>query len=205
MPETTQQTAAAPQGVSSALQAITQMAVFAALVAVLGQLIVPIGPVPITLGTLGVVLSGAILGPWRGAGAMVLLNLMAVAGMPVLAQGSGGLGAYAGPTGGFVIAYILVAFFTGLIVQYSWPLRWWRTGLGVVVGSFPAMYSLGLPVMAWNLGITLQEAAMTALVFIPGDIAKGVFAVLVTHTLAKGYPQPFTYARRRGRLRAPQS
>ncbi|WP_022873263.1 biotin transporter BioY [Nesterenkonia alba] len=185
---------------TSAAAAISQMAVFAALVAVLGQVAaIPVGPVPITLQTLGVTLAGAVLGPWRGAGAMVLLNLLAAAGLPLLSQGTGGLGVYAGPTAGFALGWIPAAFVVGLIVQYRWPLRWWRTTLGTVLGGIVVLYACGVPWMALNLGLSLHEAAAANLVFIPGDLAKTVFAILITHSLARAYPSPFSYAQRRRR------
>lgn len=190
----------APVTVGSAVRSISQMAVFAALVAVLGQVAaIPVGPVPITLQTLGVMLAGAVLGPWRGAGSMLLLNALAAAGLPLLAQGSGGLAVYAGPTAGFALGFIPAAFVIGLIVQHSWPLRWWRTIVGVVLGGVVVLYTCGIPVMAFNLGITLTEAASINLIFLPGDAVKAVFAILVTHSLAKAYPAPFSRAR--GRLR----
>lgn len=174
------------------------MAAFAALVAVLGQVAaIPLGPVPITLQTMGVMLAGAILGPWRGAGAMLLLNALTAAGLPLMAQGAGGLGVYAGPTAGFALGFIPGALVVGFIVQSRWPLRWWRTITGVLLGSIGVIYACGIPLMAANLGLSLQEAAAMNLAFLPGDGLKATFAILVTHSLAKAYPAPFSYARRR--------
>lgn len=188
---------AAPAPVSVAVRALSHMALFAALVAVLGQVAaIPLGPVPITLQTMGVMLAGAVLGPWRGAGAMVLLNLLTAAGLPLMSQGSGGLGVYAGPSAGFALGFIPGALVVGLIVQSGWPLRWWRTVTGVVLGGIIVIYTCGIPVMSYHLGVSLQETAMLNLAFVPGDLLKATFAILVTHSLAKAYPAPFTYARR---------
>lgn len=173
------------------------MAVFAALVAVLGQVAaIPLGPVPITLQTMGVMLAGAVLGPWKGAGSMLLLNVLTAAGLPLMSQGAGGLGVYAGPTAGFALGFIPGALVIGLIVQAGWPLRWWRTVLGVVVGGVGVVYACGIPVMAYQLGLSLPEAAVANAVFLPGDALKAAFAIATAHTLAKAYPAPFTYARR---------
>lgn len=181
----------------SAARSISQVAVFAALVAVLGQVAaLPVGPVPITLQTMGVMLTGAILGPWRGAGAMLLLNLLTAAGMPLMSQGSGGLGVYAGPTAGFALGFIPGALIIGLIVQYRWPLRWWRTSVGVLLGGVGVIYAFGVPVMAYQLGISLQEAVGVNLIFLPGDGLKAAMAVVITHSLARAYPAAF--ARKRG-------
>ena len=179
--------------VGSAARNISQMAIFAALVAVLGQVAaLPVGPVPITLQTMGVMLTGVVLGPWRGAGAMLLLNALTAAGMPLMSQGSGGLGVYAGPTAGFALGFIPGALVIGLIVQYRWPLRWWRTLVGVFVGAIGVIYACGVPVMAYQLGISLQEAVGVNVVFLPGDGLKAAVAVIVTHSLARAYPAAFT-------------
>jgi biotin transport system substrate-specific component len=180
---------------------IAQMSMFAALVAVLGQLpAIPLaGGVPITLQTLGVMLAGAILGPWRGAGAIALLHLLVAAGLPLLSHGSGGLGVYAGPTAGFALGWIPGAFVVGLIVQASWPLRLWRTILGTVLGGILVVYACGLPVMAYQMGLGLDQAVLLNLAFLPGDAIKAAVAIAVTHSLLRAYPAPFSYARDRVR------
>ncbi|GAB3192493.1 biotin transporter BioY [Nesterenkonia suensis] len=184
---------------SASVRGVAQMAMFAALVAVLGQpFAIPlIGGVPITLQTLGVMLAGAILGPWRGAGSMLLLHALVAAGLPLLSHGSGGLGVYAGPTAGFALSWIPAAFVIGLLTQWRWPLAWWRTGLGVVLGGIVVVYACGIPVMAFQLGLTLTQATAASAGFLPGDVAKAVIAVGITQALVKAYPAPFTWARRR--------
>ncbi|GAA1179468.1 biotin transporter BioY [Nesterenkonia xinjiangensis] len=184
---------------TASVRGVAQMAMFAALVGVLGQpFAIPlIGGVPVTLQTLGVMLAGAILGPWRGAGSMLLLHALVAAGLPLLSQGSGGLGVYAGPTAGFALGWIPAAFVIGLITQWRWPLAWWRTGLGVTLGGIGVIYLCGIPVMAHQLGLTLTQAAFASAGFLPGDAAKAVIAVGITHALIRAYPAPFTWARRR--------
>ncbi len=196
---------AAPAGKGSApartgtVLGVSQMAMFAALVAVLGQpfAIPVVAGAPITLQTLGVMLAGAVLGPWRGAGAMLLLHALTIAGLPLMAQGSGGLGVYAGPTAGFALGWIPGALVVGLIVQARWPLRTWRTAAGVILGGILVIYACGVPVMAFQMGLSLQQAALAALGFLPGDLVKAVLAVIVVQGLAAAYPQPFTWARSR--------
>ncbi|MCH8571683.1 biotin transporter BioY [Nesterenkonia sp. AY15] len=193
--------ATAPAAPSTAVRSIAQMAMFAALVAVLGQLpAIPLaGGVPITLQTLGVMLAGAVLGPWRGAGSIVLLHLLVAAGLPLLAHGSGGLGAFAGPSAGFALGWIPGAFVVGLITQASWPLRLWRTITGTVLGGILVVYACGMPVMAFQMGLTMEQAALINLAFLPGDLLKAAIAVALTHSLARAYPAPFSHARSRRR------
>lgn len=190
----------------SATRDLAQIAVFAALIVVLGlpgQISIGSAGVPITLQTLGVMLAGAVLGPWRGAGAIVLLHVLVAAGLPLLAHGSGGLGAFAGPSAGFALGWIPGAFLVGLITQSSWPLRLWRTILGTVLGGILVVYACGLPMMAFQMGLTLEQAGLINLAFLPGDALKAAIAVTLTHSLARAYPVPFTHARRRTRRTRP--
>lgn len=46
--------------------------------------------------------------------------------------------------------------------------------------------------MAYQLGISLQEAVGVNLIFLPGDGLKAAVAVLITHSLARAYPAAFT-------------
>lgn len=204
-PETSESSAGRPSEplkagpATASVRGISQMAMFAALIGVLGQpFAIPlVAGVPITLQTLGVMLAGAILGPWRGAGAVLLLHALVAAGLPLLSQGSGGLGVYAGPTAGFALGWIPAAFVVGLLTQWRWPLTWWRTALGVMLGGIVVIYACGIPVMAYQLGLSLTQAAAASAGFLPGDVAKAVIAVGITHALVKAYPVPFTWARRR--------
>ena len=73
-------------------RSLVQIAFYAAFIAVLG--LVPkidLGPVPITAQSLGIMLAGVMLGPWRGALACVLFLFVLALGAPVLSGGRGGI------------------------------------------------------------------------------------------------------------------
>lgn len=93
-------------------------ALFAALTAVLSQIALPLPftPVPINLATLAVLMAGGLLGYGYGALSMAVYVFMAFCGLPVLTGFSGGPAIVAGPTGGYILGYIAVAFISGLSV-----------------------------------------------------------------------------------------
>ena len=62
-----------------------------------------LGGVPITAQTLGVMLAGVMLGPIRGALAVLLFLFLVALGLPFLSGGRGGLGVFMGPSVGFLI------------------------------------------------------------------------------------------------------
>lgn len=172
---------------------IAHIALFAALIAVLAlPPALPFGPVPITAQTLGVMLAGAILGPWRGGAAVLLFEIMVAAGLPLLTGGRGGIGAFFGPSGGYLIGWLAGAVVIGLIVhtRATRP-TWWRVIVGVVVGGILVVYLFGIPVQAFVTGTTVGEASLASLVFIPGDLLKAAITVAVTLALWKAYPKAF--------------
>ncbi|HYO19352.1 MAG TPA: biotin transporter BioY [Dermatophilaceae bacterium] len=165
------------------------VASFAALIAVLG---LPPGigsPVPITLQTLGVMLAGSILGWKRGALSVVVLLVLVALGFPLLAGGRGGLGVFGGPTAGFLIGWVVGAALTGWLVQRRLPAYplWWG-GLANVLGGIGAVYLVGIPVLAVTTSTSVWVAAVSSLVFLPGDAIKVVIATAVASAVHRGYP-----------------
>lgn len=173
---------------------LARVAVFAASVAVLGLpgSFTLFGAVPITAQTLGVMLAGAILGPWLGALSMTVLLALVAVGLPLLAGGRGGIGVFVGPSAGYALGWIVGALVIGLIVHAGGrkPVLW-RTALGVVIGGILAVYAAGIPVQSLVTRLPLAETALTSLVFVPGDVVKAVLATAITMTLVRAYPRAF--------------
>ena len=80
----------------------------------------PFTPVPLTVQNFGVLLVGLLLGSRRGFAAMILYLAEGAMGMPVFSPSSVGLMGVAqilGPTGGYLMAYPLVAGLAGFIFE----------------------------------------------------------------------------------------
>lgn len=78
----------------------------------------PFTPVPLTLQNLGVLLVGLTLGARRGFVALALYLAEGMMGLPVFnPTGPGGLAQLAGPTGGFLLAYPVVAGIAGWVME----------------------------------------------------------------------------------------
>lgn len=78
----------------------------------------PFTPVPLTLQNFGVLLVGLTLGSRRGFAALALYLAEGMAGLPVFSPtGPGGLAQLVGPTGGFLLAYPIVAGIAGWILE----------------------------------------------------------------------------------------
>lgn len=76
----------------------------------------PFTPVPLTLANFGVLAVGLLLGSKRGFAAAALYLSYGMAGLPVFAAG-GGAAHLLGPTGGYLLAYPVVAFIAGFIAE----------------------------------------------------------------------------------------
>src|SRR6202047_1265402 len=92
----------------------------------------PFTPVPLTVQNFGVLLVGMLLGSKRGFAALLLYLAEGAIGLPVFNPiGPGGLARLMGATGGFLLAYPLVAGFPGVILGRG-PKRLGRGGAGGV-------------------------------------------------------------------------
>ena len=179
---------------------LARIAIFAALIIVFGVVgSIPIpGGVPITLQTLAVMLAGTVLGAWRGMASVLVVLLLALVGLPVLSGGAGGAAVFVGPTAGYLYGWVPGVAVVGLIAHSGRP-SWWRTGLACAAGGIGVVYVFGIPGTALALGLPVTQAAVSAAVFLPGDVAKAILATAVTSGLWRAYPAAFPVALRNSR------
>lgn len=133
-------------GSSRTLSSALWIGAFALLTAVGAQIVIPVVPVPFTLQTVFVLLSGAMLGARKGALAQIAYLGMGAVGLPVFAGFSGTFLHLLGPTGGYLVAFPLAAYLTGLLLHQS-PVARLPRYLAAVVAMIPAMavvFALGV-------------------------------------------------------------
>jgi biotin transport system substrate-specific component len=150
----------------------------AALTALAAQIAftVPWTPVPYTLQTGSVLLVGTALGSARGTLSMLLYVLVGAAGLPVFAQASGGANHLIGPTGGYLVGFIVAAAVVGRLAEKGWDRRF-GTAAGLMTIGTLVVYAIGVPVLAIVLGYSFADALQAgALVFLPWDLAKVALA-----------------------------
>lgn len=153
----------------------------AGLTALAAQVSIPMWPVPITGQTFAVLLVGTALGAVRGSLSMVLYLALGVIGLPVFTEASSGLSKVMGPTGGYLIGFVLAAALTGWLAQRQWDRKVVGAFVSFLAGSV-VIYAVGLPWLSLalgNLGVENDLAATLQaglLPFIPGDIFKAIVA-----------------------------
>jgi biotin transport system substrate-specific component len=160
-----------------------------ALTSILAQLVIPLWPVPITGQTFAVLFVGATLGVARAALSMVLYLAIGLLGLPVFApQANGGhiagLAALLGPTGGYLLGFIIASAFVGWLAQREWDRKWLRTLLAFVGGTV-LIYAVGLPWLFVSLNNLHVPNALNATLtgglypFLIGDALKAILAAVI--------------------------
>jgi biotin transport system substrate-specific component len=139
--------------------------------------------------TFAITMIGVIYG-WRLGVATVLTWLTeAMLGLPVLANGAGGLAHFAGPTAGYLAAFPLVAGIAGWLAQRGW------TGDRVVL-SFSAHFAanmlclaVGAAWLATLIGFE-QAIALGAAPFVLGAVLKSALAAAVLKAVQRYVQKP---------------
>lgn len=174
---------------------VALVSVFAALLVVLALVpAVPVGPlgVPITLQTLGVMLAGLVLGPWRGVAAVSVYVALGLAGLPVFAGGQGGLAVLSTPSLGYVLGWLPGVLVTGVLAAVALRRRRGRLPLLILAaaaGGVAVVYLGG-----WLALVTVFETGPWAAVvggvlpYLPGDGVKVVIAAFVAASVHRAFP-----------------
>ena len=87
---------------------LTWTGIMAALIALCAWLTIPTA-VPFTMQTFAIFLAVGLLGGKQGSLAVGIYLLLGAVGLPVFSGFSGGLGAFAGVTGGYLLGFLLMA------------------------------------------------------------------------------------------------
>ena len=151
------------------------------LLAVSAKIVVPLWPVPMTMGTFAVLTIGAVYGPTLGLATIAAYLICGALGMDVFAGSSAsenGLAYMVGPTGGYLVGYVLAVAFLGWVARAGHDRAVWRMALALLAGNaviyIPGLLWLGLlfgwdqPLLAWGLTP-----------FLPGDAVKLCLAAIV--------------------------
>lgn len=160
---------------------------FAAVLAVLSQLAIPMpGAVPLTLQTFGVALCAYVLGWKLGTLSYLIYFLLGLAGVPVFSNFTGGIGKLFGPTGGFLIGFILLSVGCGLFTHYhrTWKLRKNERLLSLLCGFLGLLFCHLLGILHVTL---LTKSSFTGSIFLVSApyLLKDLISVVLAFLLAK--------------------
>ncbi|MDY5366290.1 MAG: biotin transporter BioY [Eubacteriales bacterium] len=166
---------------------MTRIALCAALLAPCAWLSVPTQP-PFTMQTFGVFLTLLLLGAKDGTIAIGLYILLGALGVPVFSGFNGGMGALMGPTGGYIVGFLLMCLIFGLLCGKGAGL--WLKALALLLG-LAVCYAFGT---LWFVKVygdmkgpisTLSALSMCVFPFIVPDLAKLALALWAGKRLEK--------------------
>ena len=130
----------------------------------------PWTPVPITLQTFVVFLLAAALGMRRAVAAMALYLFEGALGLPFFSGGAAGIAHLVGPTGGYLVGFVVAAAVIGFLAERGWdrsPIRSW---MAMALGS-AALFACGLAQLATYLP-NEQVIAAGLTPFLLGSVLK---------------------------------
>ena len=136
----------------------------------------PISPVPITGQTFAVLMLAALLGSKRGVLAIIAYLVEGILGLPVFAGGMGPA-TLIGPTGGYLVGFVAVAYVVGRLAEMGWDKRVSTTVAAMLAGEI-VLYAFGVCWLAIMTNIMIA-LAVGLYPFIVGDILKVVLAAAV--------------------------
>ena len=171
---------------------IVYIALFAALTAALSlfpPITIPAIGVPVTAQSLGPMLAGGILGARRGALSLLLFVVLVAVGLPLLSGGRGGLGVFFGPSGGYIVGWVVAAFVVGLLHEWGWrSLNVVSSFIYCAIGGIIILYALGISWTAYYVNMTFLQALVVSSPFIIGDVVKAGIAAVVAVAVKRAYP-----------------
>ena len=157
-------------------------ALFIALIAIGAFISIPIGPVPIVLQNMFVLLSAILLGPAWGSGCIAIYLLIGLAGLPVFAGGTSGIGKLFGPTGGYLVSYLPAAFVTAAVSK-GLGRKLYGDIIAMLVGAL-IIYAVGVPWLKAVTGMTFEKAVAVGMFpFLIGDAVKITAAAFIAKTI----------------------
>lgn len=137
-------------------------------------------PVPVNLALIGPYLAGLLLGVKYGVLSQIIYIFMGAVGLPVFAGFTGGVAIIAGPTGGFLVGYILCAAMCGL----RFPTERTLSRIILMIAGLACCYGCGLIWFMISTHSTLWGGLVACVLpFLPGDAVKIAVATVLAKRL----------------------
>ncbi len=162
------------------------MALLAAILCVSSYINIPLpfSAVPITAQLLVVFMIALLLRPKCAMVAMLVWFLLGLIGLPVFSGGNGGIGALAGPTGGYALGYLVACWLVSVVCAQA--TKEYQKVLAMILIGLPIVYLLGALWLKVVTGMPWTAVVLTGVVtFVPGDVAKAVAAIFIVRPLRK--------------------
>jgi biotin transport system substrate-specific component len=133
---------------------------------------IPGTPVPITGQTFAVLLVGATLGAVLALASIGLYVFVGALGAPIYADGHHGWDVLTGPTGGYIVGFVLAVALTGWLAQRRWDRRFGSAVAAMLTGNV-VIFAVGLPWLAADQHLGFEDTLEAGLYpFVVGEVVK---------------------------------
>jgi len=167
----------------TSIKGLVYAALFGALTAAGAFIVIPLPPVPITAQTFFLNIAAVLLGGALGALSQFIYVMLGIVGIPVFAGGKAGLGVIFGPTGGYLLGFIVAAFVIGIINQIKKSAGIFWHIFSMFIGML-IIYLLGSLQLSLVAKMSFPKALLVGVLpFIPGDIVKILLAAIISSRL----------------------
>ncbi|MEQ1609432.1 MAG: biotin transporter BioY [Hyphomonadaceae bacterium] len=141
----------------------------------------PMYPAPMTLQTFAILLVAGLAGARLAAASVITWLALSAIGLPLLADGAGGLDPFSGPTGGYLAGFVIAGFACGWLTEKP-AMRGWLPMMVVFLLGHVIILTAGWlrlvallgPQPAWDMGVSP---------FLAGAILKSALAVAMVKLL----------------------
>jgi biotin transport system substrate-specific component len=164
---------------------IVMTGMFTAVICIMAQLTIPIQPIPFSLALFAIFLTGALLSPRYAFLSVLVYLLLGAFGLPVFAGPKGGFQVLTGMTGGYLMAYPLMALVTSLFYKYIKKYKIIALALGMST-SLIICYGIGTAWFSFVSGNNFYTSlTLCVFPFVLFDILKIVLAISVSTVIRK--------------------
>lgn len=156
---------------------LTHSALFTALISVLSYIIIPLpfSPVPVTAQSFAVMAAALVLSTKETVLAITAFLFLGAVGVPVFSGGRAGVGIIFGPSGGYLIGFLIGGIIINLLAKNK--NNFWQVLAAVFAGGIIVIHFIGFIWLSYSTALGLKEAFFVGtLPFIPGDLFKAVLA-----------------------------
>ena len=167
------------------IKSITKIAIFSAILSIVGPIVIPIGIVPITLTSLIIFILSAVLRPQEASLAVLLYIVLGLIGLPVFSGYLAGISVVAGPTGGYIVGFLVSSIIISLINKKNKSIL--KYLISFIIGTI-VIYMFGVINLSFILKMNITTVFITGILpFIIPDILKIILASFIVHILNKRF------------------
>ncbi|MDR1043357.1 MAG: biotin transporter BioY [Clostridiales Family XIII bacterium] len=162
------------------------IALMAAVMCVVGPIAIPlpVTAVPITFMVFVIYFTVYLLGMKAGMMSYVSYLLLGFVGLPVFSGFTGGVSKIAGPTGGYLLGFIILILICGAFAEkFRGNMKFYIVGMAL---GLAVAYALGTAWLAWQSNLSFEAALLAGVIpFLPGDAVKILAAALMCRPAKK--------------------